>query len=159
MRLRGAANARTSRRNGIDAVDLDTGEGGPRSQEVHHSHRPSPDPQEQSMGGLLRRRTTTAAGYQAARQGKACGMTTIAAASSGKKPRSHPSARNAGAKSDFGLPLPLDTPPMEARSSAPPSNSPKAVVRGSTSPSGMASAASPSNPATWSTSGLSPVSL
>ena len=44
-------------------------------------------------------------------------MTTIAAASSGKKPRSHSSARSAGAKSDFGLPLPLDTPPMEARSS------------------------------------------
>jgi ATP-dependent DNA ligase len=44
-------------------------------------------------------------------------MTTIAAASSGKKPRSHPSARNAGAERDFGLPLPLDTPPMEARSS------------------------------------------
>jgi hypothetical protein len=44
-------------------------------------------------------------------------MTMIAAATSEKKPRSHSSARSAGAKSDFGFPLPLDTPPMEARSS------------------------------------------
>jgi ATP-dependent DNA ligase len=44
-------------------------------------------------------------------------MTTVAAASSGKKPLSQSSARNAAAKSDLRLPLPLDTPPMEARSS------------------------------------------
>jgi len=44
-------------------------------------------------------------------------MTTIAAATSQKKPRSRSSARSAGAKSDLGFPLPLDTPPMEARSS------------------------------------------
>jgi ATP-dependent DNA ligase len=44
-------------------------------------------------------------------------MTTVAAAASQKKPRSRSSARSAGAKSDFGFPLPLDTPPIEARSS------------------------------------------
>jgi hypothetical protein len=44
-------------------------------------------------------------------------MTKIAAATSQMKLRSRSSARNAGAKSDFGFPLPLDTPPIEARSS------------------------------------------
>jgi ATP-dependent DNA ligase len=44
-------------------------------------------------------------------------MTKIAAATSQMKLRSRSSARNAGAKSDFGFPLPLGTPPMEARSS------------------------------------------
>jgi ATP-dependent DNA ligase len=41
-------------------------------------------------------------------------MTKIATATSQMKLRSRSSARNAGAK---GFPLPLDTPPMEARSS------------------------------------------
>jgi ATP-dependent DNA ligase len=44
-------------------------------------------------------------------------MTKIATATSQMKLRSRSSARNAGAKSDFGFLLPLDTPPMEARSS------------------------------------------
>jgi hypothetical protein len=44
-------------------------------------------------------------------------MTKIATATSQMKLPSRSSARNAEAKSDFGFPLPLDTPPIEARSS------------------------------------------